>query len=474
MKLRERIAFHFISRIILLIVICIALFIISTLFFTFFLNDKETHRSPLSLSSVVRQTSLKDGKISIEDDTISHLKQYNMWLQILDEEGNELYSYQKPHNIPKHYIPGELVSDYVYPAKKGFHLSTWFDTKENQTLTWILGEPFKADNPFLYWTNQLWILSMIVMGIIVALYFGKQLGAPLLYIVSWIENLSKGTYAEPVFSSFIPKKKKKPGYKLYQELMNAMSNLTLILQKNKAESEKLEQTREEWMTGVSHDLKTPLSVIKGYTILLSSEKHEWNQEKVRDFANIMQERVEYMEELIEEFNLTFRLKNDALPIQKEEKDIVGLLRETLSGLKSIPESQDKHFDFQSNKSAIAFYMDEKYMQRALENLIANSIKHNPPDTKIKVSILHEPHHVTILIEDDGIGMEKETLEHLFDRYYRGTNASSNTSGTGLGMTIARQIIYAHEGDIDIFSEPGRGTQIKIMFQTKTGGKAPYR
>ncbi|MCY7966889.1 HAMP domain-containing histidine kinase [Bacillus haynesii] len=467
MKLRDRIAFHFISRIIILIVICIALFVISTLFFTFFLNDQETHQSPLSLSSVVRQTSVKDGKISVEADTISHLKEYHMWLQILDEEGNELYSSNKPGNIPSHYIPGELVSDYVYPAKKGFHLSTWFDTKDSQTLTWILGEPFKADSPFLYWTNQLWILSMIVIGIIVALYFGKQLGAPLLYIVSWIENLSKGKYREPAFSSFIPKKKKKPGYKLYQELMNAMSNLTSILQKNKAESEKLERTREEWMTGVSHDLKTPLSVIKGYTILLSSEKHEWNQEKVRNFANIMNERVEYMEELIEEFNLTFRLKNDALPIQKEEKDIVGLLRETLSALQSLPESKDKHFEFETDRDAIAFYMDEKYMQRALENLIANSIKHNPSGTKVKVSIQQdESLSLTILIEDNGIGMEKETLEHLFDRYYRGTNASSNTSGTGLGMAIARQIIYAHEGDIEIYSERDHGTQIKVIFPTK--------
>ncbi|XBO86180.1 ATP-binding protein [Bacillus licheniformis] len=208
-------------------------------------------------------------------------------------------------------------------------------------------------------------------------------------------------------------------------------------------------------------------MIKGYTILLSSEKHEWNQEKVRDFANIMNDRVEYMEELIEEFNLTFRLKNDALPIQKEEKDIVDLLRETLSALQSLPESKDKHFEFETDRDAIAFNMDEKYMQRALENLIANSIKHNPSGTEIKVSIQQdESLSLTILIEDNGIGIEKETLEHLFDRYYRGTNASSNTSGTGLGMTIARQIIYAHEGDIEIYSEPDHGTQIKVIFPTK--------
>ncbi|MEC1589360.1 sensor histidine kinase [Bacillus sonorensis] len=465
MKLKQRIAFHFFSRTILLIVICIVLFLFSILFFDFFLNDKKPHRSPLSLSSVVRQTTLTDRNISVDEDMTAHLKKNHMWLQILDENGNELYSYNKPSHFPKHYIPGELVSDYLYPAKKGFHLSTWFDTKDSQTLTWILGEPFQSDNPFLYWTNQLWILSIIIMGMAVALYFGKQLGAPLLYIVSWIENLSIGRYAEPASSSFIPKKKKKPGYRLYQELMNAMSNLTLILQKNKTESEQLERTREEWMTGVSHDLKTPLSVIKGYTILLSSEKHEWNHEKVRDFANIMNERVEYMEELIEEFNLTFRLKNDALPIKKEKTDIVGLLRKTLEHLKSLPESQEKTFQFQTNQSGIFADIDETYMQRALENLLANSIKHNPDGTAITVSVLQDG-PISILIEDNGIGMEKETMAHLFDRYYRGTDASSDTSGTGLGMAIAKQIIVAHGGHIEMFSEPGRGTRMKVVLQTR--------
>lgn len=101
--------------------------------------------------------------------------------------------------------------------------------------------------------------------------------------------------------------------------MQALSELTSTLQRNKAERELLEKTREEWMAGVSHDLKTPLSVIKGYTVLLSSNEYEWENQQVRDFSLIMEERVEYMEKLIEDFNLTFQLKNESLPIDLEEK-----------------------------------------------------------------------------------------------------------------------------------------------------------
>ncbi|UOY87285.1 ATP-binding protein [Bacillus glycinifermentans] len=73
-----------------------------------------------------------------------------------------------------------------------------------------------------------------------------------------------------------------------------------------------------------------------------------------------------------------------------------------------------------------------------------------------------------MLTASGIPNVLNLMEHLFDRYYRGTNASSDTSGTGLGMAIARQIIHAHEGHIEIFSKPGHGTQIKVIFSNKEG------
>ncbi|QEY89792.1 sensor histidine kinase [Bacillus amyloliquefaciens] len=185
-----------------------------------------------------------------------------------------------------------------------------------------MGKTDGKNNPFFYWVNNLWIVSIIMAGIVIAIFYGKKLGAPLLFIVSWIENLSKEKYEEPYDWKFHSSKYRhnKSGYKTYQELMQALSELTSTLQRNKAERELLEKTREEWMAGVSHDLKTPLSVIKGYTVLLSSNEYEWENQQVRDFSLIMEERVEYMEKLIEDFNLTFQLKNESLPIHLEEKN----------------------------------------------------------------------------------------------------------------------------------------------------------
>lgn len=469
MKLKNRVAYYFVSRLFWLMLIWGLLIGISIVLFSFFLGHNKTETPQLSISKIVEDTVVVDQNLSVSSETKEDLVKNKMWMQVLNEQGDEVFSFKKPKNVPDHYIPGELVSDYLYPAKKGYQLSTWYKTIDNQALTWVLGKPMADNNPFFYWMNNLWILSIIIIGILIALFFGKQLGAPLLYIVFWIDNLSKGMYEEPsYYLKFHSKKSRrnKAEYKTYQELTQALSGLTSTLKKNEEERRLLEKTREEWMAGVSHDLKTPLSVIKGYTVLLSAQEYDWEQEKVRHFAKTMEDRVEYMEQLIEDFNLTFQLKNDAFPIQLEQKDLVIVIKDILEQLKTLPESKNKQFSFETNREPIFLNIDTKYLKRALENLIANSIKHNPPATKIKI-ILHEdlshPRQIRVIIEDDGIGMDQETIENLFDRYFRGTSATSNNSGTGLGMAIAKQIIIAHGGDIEINSKLQLGTQCNITF-----------
>ncbi|KAA6450016.1 sensor histidine kinase [Bacillus atrophaeus] len=469
MKLRNRVAFYFVSRLFLLMLIWGLLIVISTLLFSFFLGQNKTETPHLSIRKVVNHTVVADKQLSIKSQTKEDLIKNRMWIQILDEQGDEIFSFNKPKHIPDHYILGELVSDYLYPSKKGYQLSTWYETKDNQDLTWVLGKPMVSNNPFLYWMNNLWIFSIIIIGVVIALFFGKQLGAPLLYMVSWIENLSKGKYEEPSYSwKFRSKKhrRKRTEYKTYEELMQALSDLTSTLQKNTVERELLENTREEWMEGVSHDLKTPLSVIKGYTVLLSSNEYDWEQEKVRHFAKTMEERVQYMEQLIEDFSLTFQLKNEALPLEREEKNVVEILRNIVEEFKISPTSENKILSFETKHNVVLFNIDERYLKRAIENVIGNCIKHNPSDTKIKVIIQKEislQNKIQIVIEDDGIGMEQETVEHLFDRYFRGISTSANNLGTGLGMAIAKQIIIAHGGTIDVYSKPQLGTKFTITF-----------
>jgi len=106
----------------------------------------------------------------------------------------------------------------------------------------------------------------------------------------------------------------------------------------------------------------------------------------------------------------------------------------------------------------------KWFTRIIDNMISNAIKHNPTNTKIAIIVQKESdHYFTVRIQDNGIGMDSSTLDQLFERYYRGTNSEENTSGSGLGMSIAKQLTVAHGGEIAASSIPGEGTVIVLKF-----------
>lgn len=105
----------------------------------------------------------------------------------------------------------------------------------------------------------------------------------------------------------------------------------------------------------------------------------------------------------------------------------------------------------------------------IDNLIANAIKHNASHTTIKVSIsMIEQYLVIINIEDNGIGMNNETLDKLFRRYYRGTNTNDDGSGTGLGLAITKQLVQLHNGSIQVKSTPSKGTKVRVVLPTSIG------
>lgn len=107
-------------------------------------------------------------------------------------------------------------------------------------------------------------------------------------------------------------------------------------------------------------------------------------------------------------------------------------------------------------------IDPQLFRRALQNLITNALVHNPEDTAVEISIQSRmDDQVHIFIRDNGVGMEKDEIEKLFSRYYRGTNTREKSEGTGLGLAIACQIITLHGGEITVKSQPGKGTEFKI-------------
>jgi signal transduction histidine kinase len=327
--------------------------------------------------------------------------------------------------------------------------------------------------------NSLVILLLLFTGsllvtIFVAIFFGRRMGAPIMHMMHWIQNLADKTYSEPTDKQGIPKSKinhdgdlRKP-YRIYRDVFLALENLAFSLQQSDLERKRMEKTREEWITGITHDLRTPLSSVKGYADLFAAAEYDWTDREIRQFGNVISEKATYMEELIDDLGLTFRLKNADLPLNRSSVNIVEIVRRVVIDLINNPRTEGQTVLFENDVDTLVYPVDTKWITRALDNLLTNSVLHNPVGTTISVSIqsLCEkdlPYSgVCIEIRDNGAGMDKETVDRLFDRYYRGTNTSDHqVEGSGLGAAISKQIIEAHGGNISVESRLGWGTVIVI-------------
>lgn len=311
------------------------------------------------------------------------------------------------------------------------------------------------------------IFGFILFFALVGFLYGRRMSAPIFYHLDWVDNLSQGRYVQPEEGKYGGNKYKKT-FALYQELTDKMKKLTMRLRHNEKERQKLEKMRQEWTSGVTHDLKTPLSYIHGYSAMLLSKEHEWTEEERQRFLQIIQEKAQHIEQLIEDLSDVYQFEQGMVSLEREELDMVAFLRQLVHDIQQQPDALHHQLHFVSEQKKLLFHFDSYLLKRALTNLLINAITHNPEGTEIHVDVRQvadrdspAPTALQITVADQGVGMNEDELELLFQRYYRGTPTDASASGTGLGMAIANQFIAAHRGSVKVKSSPGEGTVITI-------------
>jgi len=368
----------------------------------------------------------------------------------------------------------ELTMDVVTKLqnKEQFDIASMTDDTTNKTLIVAYEQVVWDDLAFLSDFKKPFFIGLALVFfclIMSTLFYAKKFGSPLLIMMKWIRQLGNKEYTTPMNKKgqmllFNKKGQIKRKFKLYKELFQTLESVTLTLKKNEEQQQLIEKTREEWISSLSHDLKTPLSSIIGYVKMLQSD-YEWTKEEQKQFYSVMDEKSDYMMALIEDLTLTYRLKNGQLPVYKDEIDVNEVIRSTIIQLVNHQDFKEYTFNFNTSEEIILIDLDLKWLQRILDNLFMNAIKHNPPGTTISVVVTRKPNEVFISIVDDGIGMDEKTVQHLFNRYYRGTNTTESLEGPGLGMAITKQLILLQGGTIEVDSHIGQGTRINIVFPT---------
>ncbi|MCM3595583.1 HAMP domain-containing histidine kinase [Metabacillus idriensis] len=396
------------------------------------------------------------------------------WLAIYDSEYSLIYSFNKDNkNLPKYF---EMMSYKKEPWNHKVSISTYDDPETGKK--YIIGSPNKEYFPDDQFDNSLmvslfkWIIVFVlftgILFFIISIWYSNKLGKPLLHMILWLENLATGRYEEPlskkgVRASSRQNGKLKNSFRIYHDIIYSLNVLTSNLIQKDKDRAMMDERREDWITGLSHDLKTPLSSLYGYAYMLESNQYDWTKEEVQEFACIMKDKASYMTSLIEDFNLTYRLKNNALPLQIETEEMNETIRRSIVHVLNDPQYQEREIDFHPSDDEIYFPIDKRWFHRIIENLVANAFKHNPSSTEVGISLKKEETFFSVLINDTGNGMDEATKDNLFDRYFRGTNTEESTKGTGLGLAIAKQLILAHNGEIAVWSELGKGTVITLKF-----------
>ncbi len=228
---------------------------------------------------------------------------------------------------------------------------------------------------------------------------------------------------------------------------------------------KLDDMRKEFVSNVSHELKTPLTSIKTYTETLL-EEDDLDGESKNKFLNVILSEANRMTRLVSDLLQLTKFDYKKVAWNKVNFDITELTKQICEKHKIQAEKKEQLLECYVTSNVPEVYGDRDGIEQVITNILINSVKYTPEQGNIKVYIgaVHDDAYIKII--DNGIGIPKEDLPRVFERFYRVDKARSREmGGTGLGLSIAKEIIESNAGSIDIKSEVGKGTEVIITIPT---------
>ena len=405
--------------------------------------------SPRSMLELVAAAATPE---QLSDEAIQTLRQNEIWAIYLNEDGQCYWSVDLPVEVPERYTIQDVarftkgyLADYpvfVWNTADGLLVLGY----PKDSYTKLTSNYYSIAALRLLPAFALGMLGLDVLCLFIAYYVSKRrIIRNTEPIVSAVETLADGKPVSLQISGEL------------SEIANSVSKASSILSRQNA-------ARANWISGVSHDIRTPLSMIMGYAGRIAENKAASGE--IREQAEIVRKQSVKIKELVQDLNLVSQLEYEMQPLHKEPVRLSKLLRAYVADRLNtgIPDHYSIEIEIAPDAEQAVLECDARLITRAVNNLIQNSMDHNPQGCDVCLSLTASKHQLILAVTDDGTGLSAEALQALQEKpHYMESTDERLDLRHGLGLLIVQQVTRVHHGIFSLSNVDPSGCRAAMTF-----------
>ena len=451
-----------IRRFVLILLLSIFLFLVLNMgFLIAYTMGHSANGSPWTAAQDAAEAmAVTEEGYTLPEEMQEELESKNIWAVYIDNTTLKAlwHSDNLPDTVPLEYTASEIAS-----LTRGYIDDCPAFTGTGEEGLMILGYPQKSFWKHMYpsWDYQMIesapMTVLMVLGgnvlLVLLIYIGANSGL-LRSVRPIVEGIRKLPEGEPVSI-------KEKG--ILSELAFHLNKTSEMLQSQKYQLRKKDAARANWIAGVSHDIRTPLSMVMGYAAQLGTS--EYLREEDRKKASAIVRQSHRMKNLINDLNLASKMEYNMQPIVREEINAVALVRQIAVDFINMDVDGRYPIEWETDEELIVCRIcaDKELIKRAVSNLIQNSMNHNEDGCTVHVAVEKINGYCVISVEDDGTGASEEEIEKLNHApHYMVCDTNTREQRHGLGLLIVKQIAESHGGKAEIGRSGYGGFGVKIM------------
>ncbi|WP_195267862.1 HAMP domain-containing sensor histidine kinase [Eubacterium sp. 1001713B170207_170306_E7] len=468
----KHIRFFFRRCVVLIILSIVVLFVLNLyLGYAIAVNPAtgDLKESPGTIIEKVSEGLVKSesGMLELSEEGKTLLTDSGAWAILIDNTTSDVvWGDYVPPEIPSHFTPTDIAgfSRYYlkdYPAFTwehsngllvlGFPKNSYLRLGDKYYSIAVLQKTITQALPIMLALNLLAVMVIYIIS-------GTRMMRPVKNVVAGLEALSRD---QPVWL-------KEKG--AFSEVFASINQTSSILSEKSEALKKKDSARANWIAGVSHDIRTPLSIILGYAEGLKTDRDT----ETRQAGEIISHQTLRIRSLVNDLNLASKLEYEMQPVDLEPVDVLESLRQVISDTlnNGLPEQYTIDFSYNDNCRGCLVKGDARLLERALVNLIQNSIRHNPEGCDILVKLQRKMGELEIIVSDNGAGVDTEKLEQIRNAtHYIQNEEEGRIQSHGLGLFIVKKVVSAMSGRIAFESEKDKCFLVRVTLPVLSGQQA---